>query len=216
MKLYFPKLAKFLLGVFVFFLAGYIVLDLLFNVSNLVEVGIGRLPANPTSALIIIGLLVADILIPIPSSIVMVASGILFGPILGGLVALTGSLIGSLLNFQISRAFGRERVQGWLKNDGYDRLSSLMQKYGAVTVILTRMVPIAMESVSSIAGLSLMKFRKFIILNLIGFTPIVFLYSSTGAIYKNTEPQNIFIVLTAGFLVPLAVWLWYNKIVSNG
>jgi uncharacterized membrane protein YdjX (TVP38/TMEM64 family) len=62
-----------------------------------------------------------------------------------------------------------------------------------------------MESVSSIAGISTMSRKRFILLNIVGFIPVVFLYSYTGSLYKN-EPGNIFIVLVVGFFAPLLFW----------
>ena len=205
------KSVKLFLGVFIFFLITYIFFDLLFNVSSRSELYIKSLPANLNTALIIILLLIADILLPIPASIVMVVSGMLFGGFLGGLIALIGSLAGSTINFQISRILGRVKIQKWMKDREYNNLSMVMHKYGAYIVILTRMIPLAMESVSLIAGISNTKLKKFIVLNVIGFLPIIFFYSYTGAFYKE-QPQSIFIILAIGFFVPLIFWYILLKI----
>src|SRR3990170_82181 len=97
------KTLRLLLGVFIFFLITYLFFDLLFNISSLSELYIKNLPATVGTASIIILLLILDILLPIPASIVMVVSGMLFGGFLGGLIALTGSMAGSIINSQMSR-----------------------------------------------------------------------------------------------------------------
>jgi uncharacterized membrane protein YdjX (TVP38/TMEM64 family) len=199
------KPIKLLIGIIIFFLVSYLFFDVFFSMSGRIESYVSVLPANISTAVIIISLLVADILIPVPSSIVMVASGALFGGFLGGLIALAGSLAGSLINFHISRWLGQSKVQKWIGNKEYGRLSKIIRKYGAYTIILTRMVPLAMESVSSLAGLSNMKTKKFTLLNVIGFSPIIFFYSYTGALFK-AEPQNLLIVLAIGFFVPVILW----------
>lgn len=194
-------------GIFLFFILTYLFFDLVFGLSGIVETYIQQnLSTSILAAFSIIFLLVADILIPVPASIVMMTSGILFGPLLGGIIVLTGALTGAMLNFQISRSIGREKVKQWLGHEEYAHVAAIMQRYGAVIVILTRMIPLAMESVSAIAGISTMTLRKFFVGNVIGFVPTVFFYSYTGYRYQN-EPQNILLILFVGFFIPLLIWL---------
>lgn len=200
------KLLKLLFGIIIFFSLTYFLFDLLFNISHLVESNVKALSDNWISALIIMGLLIADIIIPVPASIVMIVSGILFGGFLGGIIALAGSLLGALINFQLSRKLGREKIAKWLGDKEYNRLSVAMDKYSGFVVILTRMVPLAMESISTLSGISEIKFKKFFLLNLIGFLPIIFLYSYTGAVYKTNHIYNIFLILVIGFFAPLIIW----------
>jgi uncharacterized membrane protein YdjX (TVP38/TMEM64 family) len=208
------KLVRLIGGIFTFFLVTYLFFDLMFGVSGRLEAYVQSLPATVAVALVIILLLVADILIPIPASIVMVVSGMLFGGWWGGMIALIGSITGSVLNFQISRRLGRTKVEKWLGEKEYSRLSEAMRKYGGYFVILSRSIPLVMESTSAIAGISKMKLKDFFVMNLIGFTPIIFLYSYAGQWYRG-EPQNVFLVLVAGFFVPLGIWGVMAKLLRN-
>lgn len=208
------KSVKLFLSIFVLFLTTYLFFDLLFNTSRRLELYVKSLPSDLSTASIIILLLVADILLPVPASIVMVASGVLFGGFWGGVISLIGSLAGTILNFQLSRKLGQRKVRTWMKEKEYNNLSLVMHKFGAYVVIFTRIVPLLMESVSAMAGLSKMKLNKFILMNVIGFLPITFLYSFTGAIYKD-QPQNILIVLTLGFFVPLIFWFIFLKVTKK-
>src|SRR5258705_8618403 len=56
--------------------------------------------AGAGSAAIVIGLLASDILLPVPSSLVMILSGVAFGVFLGSIVALVGSIGGAWLWFR--------------------------------------------------------------------------------------------------------------------
>lgn len=194
-----------------FFLISYLFFDLIFGFSGKLEFYIQSLQATLLVALIIILLLISDILIPVPSSLLMIVSGILFGGFWGGIITLTGLMVGSILNFHLSRKFGQVRIRKWIGERDYKRFSSKMQKYGEVLVVLTRMVPIAMESVSSIAGVSKMKFKNFVLANMIGFLPIIFFYSYAGEIYRR-DPGNIILVLVIGFFVPLIAWFIIPKL----
>jgi len=54
-----------------------------------------------------VGLLIADVLLPVPSSLVMVAHGALFGVALGTLLSLLGSVGAALFGFAIGRRGGK-------------------------------------------------------------------------------------------------------------
>src|SRR3990172_232903 len=54
-----------------------------------------------------IGLLIADLALPVPATAVMAALGIVYGPVLGGLVATLGSVASGLIGYALSRHFGR-------------------------------------------------------------------------------------------------------------
>ncbi|MGQ9611186.1 MAG: TVP38/TMEM64 family protein [bacterium] len=185
------KLIKLFIGIFIFFVLTYLGFEFIFGFSDRLSEVVKNFSPNSFSALLIMGILGADILIPIPSSIVMVISGHLFGGLLGGTIAIAGSLIASILGFLISRKIGRERVIKWLGEKEYKQASTLADKYGAYTVLLTRSVPIIMESVSCVTGLSKMKLSKFIILNIIGYLPLTFLYTFTGALAKQDNQISI-------------------------
>src|SRR5688572_8967988 len=81
----------------------------------LVELGGGSLLADPSpwlrrgdapAALAGVGLLVVDAVLPVPSSLVMIAFGALFGVAMGTLLSLFGSLGAMLVGFAIGRRGG--------------------------------------------------------------------------------------------------------------
>lgn len=198
------KIIKLFVSVFVFLIASYIFLDVIFDFSANLELAVQKLTPDWMAALLIIGFLAIDVLVPVPSTIVMIASGALFGSVLGGILAVVGSSSCAIIAFQVSRKMGREKVIRWIGQKDYENLSTLMQKYGGYAVVLTRTVPLAMESMSFIAGLTEMKLKNFVLMCLIGYTPFAFLYSFVGASAK--ELSSTYTVLVLGFFVPLCFW----------
>src|SRR5215210_9077073 len=53
-----------------------------------------------------VGLLIADVLLPVPSSLVMVAHGALFGVLVGTLLSLLGSMGAAMFGFWLGRRGG--------------------------------------------------------------------------------------------------------------
>lgn len=154
------------------------------------------------TAFTIIALLVADIALPIPSSLVMVLSGAAFGVVGGSVVALIGSIGGEWLGFELVRRYGRNASQ-WLVGDvEVDRLARVFRRHGAVAVAVTRALPVVMETMSIVAGLSYMKRRDFLVASFIGTAPIVLVYAYAGALSRETGnlvPAVVMLIAVAGF-----------------
>jgi uncharacterized membrane protein YdjX (TVP38/TMEM64 family) len=166
------------------------------------------------TALTIVALLVADIALPIPSSVVMVLSGAAFGVVGGAVVALIGSIGGEWLGFELVRRYGRNASQ-WLVGDDaeVDRLARLFKRHGAVAVVVTRALPVVMETMSIVAGLSYMKRREFLVASFIGTAPIVLVYAYAGALSRDTGnlvPAIVMLIAVAGF-----GWVLYRVRVSG-
>src|SRR5215216_7345325 len=100
-----------------------------------------------------VGLLIADVVLPVPSSLVMVAHGALFGVVQGTILSLFGSVGAAMFGFGIGRRGGKllERVVTPAERA---RANSLLQRWGALAVIVTRPVPLLAETVAIIAGTS--------------------------------------------------------------
>jgi uncharacterized membrane protein YdjX (TVP38/TMEM64 family) len=152
--------------------------------------------AGGGSAATIIALLAADLFLPIPSSLIMVLSGAAFGVVWGALLSIIGSVGGEWLGFELVRHYGRRASAKIVGDDEIDRLSRVFARHGAAAVAVTRALPVVMETMSVVAGLSTMTRRVFLIASLLGTGPIVFVYAYAGAVSRQT-----------GSLVPAIVML---------
>jgi uncharacterized membrane protein YdjX (TVP38/TMEM64 family) len=158
--------------------------------------------AGSGSAAIVIGLLVSDILLPVPSSLVMILSGAAFGVVWGSVIALIGSIGGEWLGFEMVRRYGRGASARIVGDDELQRFERLLARHGAVAVVVTRALPVVMETMSVVAGLSRMPRRTFLIASLIGTAPIVTVYAYAGAVSRQTGslvPAVVILIAVAGF-----------------
>jgi uncharacterized membrane protein YdjX (TVP38/TMEM64 family) len=93
--------------------------------------------------LVFVFLYAAAVVAALPGSVLTVASGALFGSILGVVVVSSGSTLGASLCFLIARYAARDVVSRWLeKSDKFRRLDELTRERGAMIVALTRLVPL--------------------------------------------------------------------------
>jgi uncharacterized membrane protein YdjX (TVP38/TMEM64 family) len=165
------------------------------------------------TAITVVALLAADLFLPIPSSIVMVLSGAAFGVFRGALLALLGSVGGEWLGFELVRYYGRRASARIVGDDEIDRLSRVFDRHGAAAIAVTRALPVVMETMSVVAGLSTMSRRTFLVASLIGTGPIVFVYAWAGAVSRQTGnalPAAIMLVAVAAF-----GWVLYRARISD-
>lgn len=169
--------------------------------------------AGAGSAATVVTLLAADLFLPIPSSLVMVLSGAAFGVVWGALIALVGSVGGEWLGFELVRRYGRRASTKIVGDEEIARLSRLFARHGAAAVAVTRALPVVMETMSVVAGLSTMTRRVFLIASLAGTAPIVFVYAYAGAVSRQTGSLVPAIVM----LVAVAAlgWIVYRARMSD-
>jgi uncharacterized membrane protein YdjX (TVP38/TMEM64 family) len=98
-------------------------------------------------------LLVADVFLPVPSSLVMVAHGALFGTTAGTILSLVGSTAAALTGFAVGRA-GNDAIRRWVTPAQHDRAGAMLERWGVLAIAVTRPVPILAETVSILAGSS--------------------------------------------------------------
>ena len=156
------------------------------------------------AAIIGVGLLIADVVLPVPSSIVMVAHGALFGVLWGTMLSLVGSVGAAVFGFAIGRRGGGllERVVTPAERE---RASSILERWGTLAIIVTRPVPLLAETVAIMAGASSMSWRAIILASIAGSLPMALLYALTGAAVADL--QNTALMFGVVLLVAGLFWL---------
>jgi uncharacterized membrane protein YdjX (TVP38/TMEM64 family) len=152
-------------------------------------------------AIAVVTLLAADLFLPIPSSLVMVLSGAIFGVLWGSVFSLMGSIGGEWLGFELVRRYGRRASSKMVGDDELERLSRVFARHGAAVVVVTRALPVVMETMSVVAGLSKMNRGSFLVASLLGTAPIVVVYAYAGAVSRQTGslvPAIIMLIAVAG------------------
>jgi uncharacterized membrane protein YdjX (TVP38/TMEM64 family) len=144
-------------------------------------------------------LLVLDIVLPVPASIIMGLNGKLFGVPLGTLVSLCGTMAAATIGFSIGRAGGPllDRV---VKPEERRQAEQLVQKWGALAIIVMRPVPMLAETVTILAGTSGMSWRTFLISAFVGSVPMCYLFALAG--------EQASIALMFGAVLALAFVFW--------
>lgn len=171
----------------------------LWSTQALVEASRGSLSY---AWLIIVALLVADILLPVPNTAVIAAAGILYGPMLGGAAATLGLVLSGLAGYGASRRFGRPVARWLVGEEGLAEGDRLFASSGGWLVAGSRWLPVLPEVVSCMAGLSRMPLLRFVLAMLCGVVPLAFTFAAAG--YYGADRPLLTLALAA--LVPLPAW----------
>ncbi len=134
----------------------------------------------PLAALLGVGLLAGDIVLPVPSSLVMITLGSLFGLVGGALLAFLGGVLAALLGYYLGK-MGRDRFQKWWGAVAIQQGEKLFQRFGLLAVIISRPVPLLSETVSVMAGSARFRFDKMLFGSILGVLPASVIYAWAGS-----------------------------------
>ena len=198
-------------GMLVFFLCLFFLVEAL-GVPLLVDPTPWLNHGGALAAALGVGLLIADVLLPVPSSLVMVAHGALFGVLGGTLLSLLGSTGAAVFGFWIGRRGGR-LLESLVAAEERARADLLLDRWGALAIIVTRPIPLLAETVAIMAGASPVGWGRTALAALAGSLPPALLYALTGAAVANFQSASLmfaFVLLVAGIF-----WVVGRRVVPD-
>lgn len=149
------------------------------------------------AALIGGGLLLADVFIPIPSSVIMIAHGAIFGILGGFLLSFFASVGGAMIGWWIGNR-GSGFMDRIVTAKEKAQANSFIERYGLLAIIISRLIPIVAETVAIMSGTTNLGWKKVLIATSIGSAPPALIYAIAGEISDD---------FASGFLVAIAVVL---------
>lgn len=136
--------------------------------------------SRPVVAVAAIFFLIADVLLPVPSSIVCTIVGSSLGPFFGTLVSTLGMTSGALLGFGLGRLFGQAVLLRRLKPEERERLDYLVRRWGVPILFLLRPVPLFAEGSLLFLGSTSMSWTVFFLATLPIHFCLAMLYACLG------------------------------------
>ncbi len=158
-----------------------------------------------------IGLLISDLAFPIPTTAIMAALGIIYGPVLGGIYASLGAVISGLVGYALCRSLGRPLALKLAGEQGLAQGETLFHDAGGWIVALSRWLPIISEVVACVAGLSKMRFSVFLTALICGAVPLGFAYATIG--YLGGDRPVLTLAISA--ILPFIIWWLVRPLVRR-
>jgi uncharacterized membrane protein YdjX (TVP38/TMEM64 family) len=169
---------------------------------------------GPWGMLALIGLQVAQTLIaPIPGQGLGIVSGYLYGPWLGTLINMTGTLIGSGIAIWLARRFGRPLVERWVPPKRLAHLDRLAKQRGPAFFFLIFLFPFLPDDAACfVAGLSPLPLGEMLLLVLLGRLPGVFIPNWLGSHATSLSPRQWVVIVLLMVPIGAAFWYWQDLI----
>lgn len=119
-------------------------------------------------------------LVLVPSSVLALAAGVLFGAVLGGGLVVLGGSISAAIGFLIGRKVGREPIER-VAGERLDDVDHWLRDHGIVTIAIARNLPaVPYGLLNYAAGLTGIPARRFIGGTVLGILPGSLAFATFG------------------------------------
>ena len=185
------------------------------EIESWTQAFIDKAAARPWVCMAVLGgLLASDILLPIPSSIVSTACGLLLGAALGTAVSFLGMTISCVLGYWLGRGCGRTLAVRLVSSDDLDRFQAVHARFEDWAVVISRPIPVLAEVSVLFAGLSRMPASRFFVLSTLANLGVSLGYALVGAYASNANA--FFVAFSGAMLLPgLAMGLARTHLISR-
>jgi uncharacterized membrane protein YdjX (TVP38/TMEM64 family) len=149
-----------------------------------------------------IALIWADLVLPVPQTVVIAALGIIYGTVLGGLLGSVGLITGGLFGYVIMFTSARRMVKRFVGPQSLNTMEDLFKRAGPWAIVLTRSLPYSVpEAMVFLAGLAGMRLGKFTAALTVGSVPTAFVFAAIGAGWAD---QPI-LALAVSYVLPIVL-----------
>ncbi len=130
---------------------------------------------HPARVLIILGAYLVGSLVLVPVTVLILATAIVFGPILGSAYALAGCFLGAGVTYAVGYFLGRDFVRQ-ITGPKWKRVENKIGQTGIIAVATLRLLPVApFTIVNVISGAFQVPIRDYIIGSFLGLAPGILL-----------------------------------------
>ena len=169
------------------------------------------------AAFVLVFLVILEVVLaPIPPLALYIVAGLLFGGFFGGILILTGNIIGALIDFKIAHKIGLTKEQ---KNKKIvKKFNKFFDKYGGLSIFVLRINPLTTSDlVSYLSGLTRIKTKNFLIATTLGLIPIIFVQTYLGDIWIKENPiLSAIVIIFSLFYLLIFIYVIFQAIVTRG
>src|SRR5713226_5100328 len=144
----------------------------------------------------------------------------LIPPIVLGALLSAAAIAGDTVNYWIGQAAGprvfRQEHSRFFKREYLDRTQRFFERYGSLTIVLARFVPIVRTFAPFVAGIGRMAYGRFLFYNVVGGIVWVTAFVAIGYFFGNLPVVRQHFSLAIGVVivlsgVPILVELWRHR-----
>jgi uncharacterized membrane protein YdjX (TVP38/TMEM64 family) len=153
-------------------------------------------PADAVVAASVIGVLAADLLLPVPSGPVMTLAGAQLGTLPAVLVTWIGLMLGAMIGFALGRYGGRPVLARHVSDRDLADLDTAGSRYGLWVLLITRPMPILAEASVIVAGMMRTPWMQFFAAVAIGNLVCSMIFCTLGEYAAANEWMTVALFLS--------------------
>lgn len=128
-----------------------------------------------------IGLIALSVILPMPSTIMAISGGYVYGVLTGTVLALIGTVLGATVSFYLVRVFGEPLLEKVVSKKNYLHFNHLFKKRGTRIALLSYALPIfPADSLNFLLGLTNIRYAAFLVILILGSIPRYVIVASLG------------------------------------
>lgn len=170
-------------------------------------------PSPLAIALFGVCLLVIDVVLPVPSSVVSALLCWQLGPALGGVAVASGVFLAFVTGYGLGRLLPEPRLRAWIGPDLWDATRSRARKRALTWIVLARPLPVLAELSAVLAGVWRVPPARAFTSAVTASILIGMLYG--GSAWIGTQaPSTTLLVIALGAL-PTALWVIHRPLLRR-
>ncbi len=158
-------------------------------------------------------LLASDLFVPVPSSLVATASGLLLGLVPGMAATWVGMQSGALAGYGVGRWAGRRVAARIVGEPELRRAAGAHARWGGLFLIASRAVPVLAEGSVVIAGVASMPLLRFFVCVGMSNLAIAAVYAGVGAYVRDVN--TFLMAFAASILLPGSLMLAHRALAAR-
>jgi uncharacterized membrane protein YdjX (TVP38/TMEM64 family) len=153
---------------------------------------------------------------PLPGLMLYAPGGLVFGPLLGGALALVGNVSGAGIACALARSLNAGWIRSFLCSERIERIQSALERRGSWLIFLLRLNPLtSSDLVSYAAGLTRIPVWKVMVATGCGMAPLCFAQSSLSDGLFQAFPTLVYPLLAACGLYVIIVLAILRRLLSD-
>ena len=162
--------------------------------------------AGPVTLILL--MVIQMFLFVVPNVFIMMVAIVSYGPAWGAVISFLGVFASSSVGYVIGKYLGPVTVHKLMSDKARDKTARFIKRYGVTAIAITRISSFSNDSLSIVAGLLKMSYRKYILATLAGITPLIVLLAIYG---KNGKILRSLIWIAAISLVILIIYIFLKE-----
>lgn len=150
---------------------------------------------------------------PLPGQPLNLLSGYLYGPFLGTLLSLAGTLLGSAVGLLLVRRWGRPLAVWLVGPEWMARADVFLRRRGSLVLLLAFLVPfLPDDTICILAGLSPLPIPWILLLAAVGRTPGIFTANLLGYSGRSLQGWEWGAVAASAGVILFLFWRWRGRL----